>query len=68
MLNVNLLRAEWVKKGLNQGQVAEMLGICDKTFGMKLKKGVLNSDQIEKLIAELEIADPMPIFFAKEVS
>lgn len=65
MVNANLLRAEWVKKGLTQRQVADILGICEKTLGRKLKKGVLLSNEIEALIDALDIRDPVPIFFAK---
>lgn len=68
MVNANLLRAEWVKKGLNQKQVADILGICEKTLGNKLRRGVLLSNEIETLIETLDIENPMPIFFAKEVS
>lgn len=66
MVNANLLRAEWVKKGLNQKQVADLLGICEKTLGMKLKKGVFLSNEIEALISALDIENPMPIFLQKK--
>nr|DAH92812.1 MAG TPA: hypothetical protein [Caudoviricetes sp.] len=39
-----------------------------KTFSMKLKKRVFGSDEIEKMIKLLDIKDPMPIFFASEVT
>ena len=68
MVDANLLRAEWVKKGLNQKQIANILGICDKSLGAKLKKGVFLSTEIETLIAVLDIKDPMSIFFANRVS
>ena len=65
MINTNLLRVEWVKKGLTQKQVAERLGISSKTFTSRMKKRVFKSDEIEELINILEIENPMPIFFAE---
>lgn len=65
MIDVNALRAEWTRKGLNQQDVAkDILKITPKTFSIKLKKGVLGSDEIECLIKTLDIKNPMDIFFA----
>lgn len=66
MVNANLLRAEWVKKDMKQKDVADILGISSKTMGMKLKKGVFLSNEIETLIKALDITDPVTIFFGKE--
>lgn len=63
MLNVQELRIAMMRKGLNQEQVAEKIGISSKTFGTRLKKGVFGSDEIEKLILALDISEPMHIFF-----
>lgn len=68
MVNANLLRAEWTKKGMSQKDVADILGITSKTMGVKLKKGVFLSNEIEALIQSLDITDPLPIFFAKDVT
>ena len=68
MVNTNLLRAEWVKKGLTQDQVAKELGSCGKTLTDRMKKRCFRSNEIEMLISFLDIKDPMPIFFAKEVT
>ena len=65
MLNVNALKAEWVKKGLTQQDVAHMVGISTKTLSLQLKRGILGSDTIEILIKELEIKNPVEIFFAQ---
>ena len=65
MINVDALKAEWIKKGLKQQDVAkDILEISPKTLSLKLKKGVLGSDEIEKLIKGLDIKEPMNIFFA----
>ena len=68
MVDKNALRAAWVKKGLTQTQVAQMIGISDKTLGRKLKNGVFGSDEIERLIVKLDISDPMAIFFPSKVA
>ena len=63
MIDTNALKAEWVKKGLRQQDVARIIGISPKTLSLKLKRGVLGSDEIELLIAALDIDDPINIFF-----
>ena len=63
MLNVQALRAEWVKNGLFQKDIAKKLGITEKTLCSRLKRGVLRSNEIEILIRELNISNPMTIFF-----
>lgn len=65
MININALKAEWVKKGLHQKDVARLIGISPKTFSLQLKKGVLGSDAIDILIKELKIENPIEIFFAR---
>ena len=54
MLNVRELKIAMMRKGLNQEQLAQMIGMSSKTFG---------SDEIEKLILALDISEPMHIFF-----
>ena len=62
MLNVRELKIAMMRKGLNQEQLAQMIGMSSKTFGTRLKKGVFGSDEIEKLILALDISEPMHIF------
>ena len=68
MILVNELKGKIVAKGLTQGKVAEKLGITQKTFSDKMKKGVFGSDEISIMIQELELDDPMSIFFAEVVT
>jgi transcriptional regulator with XRE-family HTH domain len=68
MIAVNELKGKIVSKGYTQEKVANALGISPKTFGTKLKRGVLGSDEIETLINMLSIEDPMAIFFVKKVT
>ncbi|MBO4978805.1 MAG: helix-turn-helix domain-containing protein [Clostridia bacterium] len=68
MLNKNALRAEMVRHGLTQKQVAKAIGVSEKTFFLRMKSGVFGTDEVAKLIELLEIKDPMSIFFANEVT
>ncbi len=68
MIDIQLLKAEFVKNGLTQRKVAEMLGISERTLSYKLKRGVFGSDEIEIMINKLKIRNPVQIFFSKKVS
>ena len=66
MIDVNALRAEWVKKGLKQKDIAKFIGVTPKTLSLQLKRGILGSDAIEILINKLDIHNPMEIFFTNK--
>ena len=66
MVNANELKAEIVRKGYTQKQVAEKLNITPKTLSVKLRKGVFGSDEIEALMIILDINDPVPIFLVRK--
>ncbi len=68
MLDRNALKAEIVRNGLTQKEVAKKLGISEKTFIMRMKKGIFGTDEVELLIKLLKINNPMSIFFAEEVT
>lgn len=68
MVNTAELRGIIAKNGKTQTDVAKMLNITPKTFYMHMKKGVFGSDEIQIMIDELHIDNPMKIFFAKEVT
>ena len=68
MINTNLLKGRIVSKGLSQRKMAKMLGIAEKTFYNKMKKGVFTSNEIEAMMSILEIDNPVEIFFAKDVA
>lgn len=63
VVNANELKAAFKQKAYTQEEVAKLIGMSSRTLRNKLNKGVFESDEIEKLIAVLEIKDPMPIFF-----
>ena len=66
MIKTNELRGVIAKNGLSQSDVAKMIGITPKTFYDKMKNGVFGSDEIQIMIDELHIENPMEIFFANE--
>ena len=68
MVNTDELRGVIAKNGKTQSDVAKMLNITPKTFYMRMKKGVFGSDEIQIMIDELHIDNPMDIFFAKNVT
>lgn len=65
MINTNLLKGRIVSKGLSQRKMAKMLGIAEKTFYDKMKKGVFTSNEIEAIMSILEIDNPVEIFLQK---
>lgn len=68
MLNVKELKAQMVRKGFTQKQLANKMGISEKTFISRMKKGVFGTDEAQILINVLEIKNPNEIFFATNVT
>lgn len=68
MLDRNALRAEIVRNGFTQKDIAKNLGISEKTLIARMKRGVFGTDEVEKLIILLDIKDPQSVFFAKAVT
>ena len=66
MIKTDELRGIIAKNGLSQTDVAKMIGVTPKTFYEKMKNGVFGSDEIQIMIDELHINNPMLIFFSKE--
>ena len=66
MIKTDELRGIIAKNKLSQTDVAKMIGVTPKTFYEKMKNGVFGSDEIQIMIDELHIDNPMPIFFARE--
>lgn len=68
MIKVNQLKGIIAANGLSQRQLAEKMGMTEKTFYSKMHKGVFNSDEIMKMVEILgieDIEDIVGIFFAK---
>ena len=68
MVDTNKLRGVIAENGKTQADVAEMIGVTPKTFYMRMSKGVFGSDEIQVMIDNLHIQNPMDIFFAKKVT
>ena len=66
MIKTDELRENNKKNGYSQSDVAKMIGITPKTFYDKMKNGVFGSREIEIMIRNLNISDPISIFFADE--
>lgn len=67
-MDKNALRAEFVRNGLTQAQVAAKLGMSESTLWRKLKKGTLGLDEADKLIDILKIKEPNKIFFGNRLT
>ncbi len=68
MVDTNKLKGIIAENGKSQSDVAKMLKITPKTFYTKMSKGVFGSDEIQVMIDNLNIQNPMAIFFAKSVT
>lgn len=68
MLDRNALRAEIVRNGMTQKDMAKMIGISEKTFISRMSKGSFGTDEAEIMIRVLGIKDPATIFFAESVT
>ena len=68
MLDKNALKAEIVRNGFTQKDVAKKIGISEKTFISRMKNGFFGTDEAEIMIRELNIANPAAIFFANQVT
>ncbi len=66
MIRTDELRGIIAKNGKSQRDVATAIGVTEKTFYLKMKKGIFGSDEIEKMIDFLQIENPVDIFFAKQ--
>ncbi len=68
MIDVNKLRGRMAEKCRSGQDMAKVIRKTPKTFYAKMKAGVFDSDEIEAIVKDLEIENPMEIFFAEEVT
>lgn len=68
MIDVNKLRGRMAEKCRSGQDMAKVIGKTPKTFYSKMKAGVFDSDEIEAIVKDLEIENPMEIFFADKVT
>ncbi len=65
MVATRKLRGIISECGYSQRKVAKHLGMTEKTFYAKMKKGVFDSDEMSEMISFLNIKNPSEIFFAE---
>ena len=65
MMNTNLLKAEIVRNGLTQKEFCKSIKMAQSTFIRKIRKGVFNTDEIERMVNVLNLKRPEQIFFGK---
>lgn len=65
MVDTNALKGVIAMNNKSQSDVAKMLGMTPKTFYLRMQKKVFGSDEIQIMIDNLDIKNPMEIFFAK---
>lgn len=68
MVRTDLLKGIIAERDTSQRAVAKHLGMTEKTFYSKMKKGVFDSDEISEMISLLAIENPIEIFFATRVT
>ena len=68
MIDVNKLRGRMAEKCRSGQDMAKVIGKTPKTFYAKMKAGVFDSDEIEAMVKDLEIENPIEIFFADKVT
>ena len=66
MVNTAKLRGIIAENGKTQQDVAKMLGIAPKTFYERMKKAKFGSDDIQIMIDELHIENPVEVFLQKK--
>ena len=62
MIDTMKLKGIISERGLSQRKVAKSMGMTEKTFYGKMKKGVFDSDEMQQMIDLLKIENPMEIF------
>ncbi|WP_064590772.1 helix-turn-helix transcriptional regulator [Streptobacillus moniliformis] len=68
MIDVNKLKGKFKEKRKTLKDIADILGVSERTVSLRLKKGIFTNLEIEKLTNELKIEDPNSIFFAQLLS
>jgi len=66
MVATDKLRGIIAEKGMSQRKLAEALGMSEKTFYLKMQRGVFGTDEAEAMVTLLDIPNPAEIFFAKQ--
>ena len=67
MVDTRKLKGLIVEKGFTQRDVAIYVGISQRSFYNKMKKGVFNTDEVMRMMDFLNIKNP-EIFFTHKVT
>lgn len=65
MIDTEKLKNIITRCNLSQREVAQAIGLSEKNFQSKLRRGVFGSDEIEMMAQLLCMEHPEDIFFAK---
>lgn len=68
MFNKREFDAQLVRKGVKKYELAEKLGMTYTNLYRKIESGKFTREEIGKIITILDISDPVPIFFADELT
>jgi len=68
MVDTDKIRGLMAENRLTGKDMAEALNMSANTFSAKMKAKVFNTNEIEIMISLLHIENPIPIFFAKNVT
>lgn len=65
-MNVAKLKGIIAENGYSQREVAKAIGLAEKTFYLKMKKGVFGTDEATAMIKLLKIDNPAEIFLQEK--
>jgi DNA-binding Xre family transcriptional regulator len=68
MFNEREFEAQLVRKGIKKYELADRLGMSYTNLYRKIKTGRFTREEIGKIIDIAGIDDPVPIFFADELT
>lgn len=68
MINANKIRGRIAEMGMTQKQVAEEIGMSEKTFSIKMNNGKFGLDEADRIIKVLKIEQPEKYFFTNDVA
>ncbi|MBQ3021918.1 MAG: hypothetical protein IJD91_01145 [Clostridia bacterium] len=68
MVDVNLLKSEYVKQGYTQRTFCKKIEMAESTFSRRLKRGDFKTEEAGRIIDVLNLAKPEKIFFAKKLT
>lgn len=68
MVDTLKLKALIIEKGMTQTEVAKEMGLSRRAWFDRMGKKKFDSEEMYNLIHILKIENPMPIFFAEEVT